>query len=1655
MNKMSLEEFRRIRNRIVEIFNLDGSKLTPEEEEKLVSEYYAMLDELASHDLSDIPFEEWKGVALVKEGYLDFSKTHANLDFSIMGESGFEKVNLNGCNVRGLEYVRYEADTFDQEFKDAHPEFFPSKDLPQEIIDKYYSWDLSFQDLIDYPSLKTCIHGNNFGGNTKRLIGLIGYDYALRMLEEYEDLILHITKEHSSSLDSFNFSRDIKFEGSTYEEAKETVFKTIIYNVEFFNYNLDLMNSDLIPEEMKKNHPEVFFDDSELPQEIVEKYRNGRLSIWDIRNHFDVLKNKNINIGFRSNYDLQYLVKLFGSIEKALEELPPELYGAVMHYIDKNWWSNRDEIEQLFNDDREEFYKRAIIEYINNSNNYFLRDIHNFSKYIPLERLIGDEQILEFINFFGMENIIKFSDNYDFIMEKTNYDYFSTNYDETFLGFLAKQNAIDYKTYSQDGTGLESLTKDLIVFARNNSNSSYEVLVDRLMAYGKSLSKLSPDLFFDYDLAKELFKDVASYNINSLYKNINDSLSGSFKKLFEVIKEYPQAIQLYEGKKIVFEDYPEFNEIVTVYGLATLLDLCLKYKEVFEYCLTYDRKNIEQMVGYLTKVEDPEKGMNDFIYEFSSGLSKKMCDYTRLPLSFKADHPELFLPDDPNIPDDLRRAFTGMKHWGTYSLISFIDLAIHPEWIPFLDTVDLSRSIEQILVSPIDSTITDVGSYRNYGNGAERINIIDFFCNYLPKRKVLEFLIKYAYLLNENDVIGIPINEIEKSSIEDVFADVIYRRALTRSVSLNEKNVPKEFQDKYPDLFISKDAPEELRNLFYQKMISYDVLMNHPEWDKYIIDKNLYLCLDRNYNLFAKGMHANNLSNKDILFLIRKYGRYLIDDRMDAIKGEGLQDIEEKIKLKMVDLIKGGFAYGEDAIPLVGDIMPDYFLDAAAPQELKDAFYHQNNSALTFDILKQHRDWLGYLEGKDVINSLSKAGYRKYNLANLVRNLGGTKELLILGMKNPDAVNYMIIHNKDDLLLKWYKRAKFVPHCSVMLEFPFEEIDKFLAAGKLWSQIMRIEEFTASNDAVSAMLVAAYVFGVFDGDIEGFNQFMQLFTSIPSRIMEEEYQQMMEKALDGERLEEGKLSPQQEILKRCYYKGEDGSYYLRINPQQDKKGASVVRKLAIACDLVGMLTPHKAHQIFGPFIMKFDPSFREFFMANLDLILDQNNDYYSFMGTIQKRWPEIQASYSNRVLTLEGAKKYVIDHKYDGVEPGNEKLAAVSAEVPYTQESFEKLQEIYNYGKSRVHSSIPRIAGSKGRYSYEILRLDDPYAVAAGSLTKCCQEIGNHAENCMQHSVVSEHGRIFFVRDQDGNYEAQSWVWRNGNVLCFDNIEIPNKAFNRAAALGLSREAYTDEILEIYKQAAKEIIELDEAMYKQLLEAGRITEEQYENMRIRKVTVGIGNNDIKESLIRNVPEDPGKLAGPLPFKPPVALTRDWLYTDDSEEAQHVLAGEMDVKPTGEESLTVYSDEFRVIDKESMTIDIIRSMANLQKHVKGLDYSDFDYYPQDAIMEKIAYNYDLDPETTRVVIHPNFYIIYCVSDGKVVLADILRSGKINKQVNERDITDIVNLQVGLALKQIKGNMEFDTSMLEPDELEIFNQAVSDEKMDSERSFSHGR
>ena len=156
MEKLSLEEFQKLKNRAEEVYQIFIPYLTeeiglsdiPEEEAEALEEKFDGLQKqieadiatLKQSDLSDIPFEEWKDFRWLTQ-QIDLEGTGANIDLSqIYFFELYDPVRLKGCNIRNFDFQKYlfDEDSFDNEFREAHSEYFVGERITNPEAKKRY-----------------------------------------------------------------------------------------------------------------------------------------------------------------------------------------------------------------------------------------------------------------------------------------------------------------------------------------------------------------------------------------------------------------------------------------------------------------------------------------------------------------------------------------------------------------------------------------------------------------------------------------------------------------------------------------------------------------------------------------------------------------------------------------------------------------------------------------------------------------------------------------------------------------------------------------------------------------------------------------------------------------------------------------------------------------------------------------------------------------------------------------------------------------------------------------------------------------------------------------------------------------------------------------------------------------------------------------------------------------------------------------------------------------------------------------------------------------------------------------------------------------------------------------------------------------------------
>lgn len=178
-----------------------------------------------------------------------------------------------------------------------------------------------------------------------------------------------------------------------------------------------------------------------------------------------------------------------------------------------------------------------------------------------------------------------------------------------------------------------------------------------------------------------------------------------------------------------------------------------------------------------------------------------------------------------------------------------------------------------------------------------------------------------------------------------------------------------------------------------------------------------------------------------------------------------------------------------------------------------------------------------------------------------------------------------------------------------------------------------------------------------------------------------------------------------------------------------------------------------------------------------------------------------------------------------------------------------------NDARGRTFSTIPKVKGKLGDFNYEILDYKDPMAVCVGNLSHCCFVVRGISYSALKHSMRSVNGRTFVVY-YDGKFLAQSWVWRNGDVVCFDSVEAGS------AVHGAFED--TIRVVDVYKTVAREIMSIS-------------CSEEDELQRVKCVTVGKS-----DYAFPDLEEVKGQVARPL---------ENDVYVYDSN-VQSILAGSM-------------------------------------------------------------------------------------------------------------------------------------------------------------------
>ena len=236
------------------------------------------------------------------------------------------------------------------------------------------------------------------------------------------------------------------------------------------------------------------------------------------------------------------------------------------------------------------------------------------------------------------------------------------------------------------------------------------------------------------------------------------------------------------------------------------------------------------------------------------------------------------------------------------------------------------------------------------------------------------------------------------------------------------------------------------------------------------------------------------------------------------------------------------------------------------------------------------------------------------------------------------------------------------------------------------------------------------------------------------------------------------------------------------------------------------------------------------------MLKDKTNELYKYFPRVFNEWDLIEVNKKGKDL------KTIIEYlKSDEVSLSAKhyRLKGLFKFIGCSKEIVSDTFKLHDEMLLREGSTIPSVGGKVGDYEYEVLRLDDMEGLVVGNKTDCCFTVKGISYTSLKHSLTSKNGRILVVK-KNGELIAHSWLWRNGNVLCLDNIEV-------------AKSIKSVDFLDVYIQFADRI-----------LEKSRATEPL--DSCLKNVTVGRNSFDKNvegiEKYKRYIVQDPSNLVKP-------------------------------------------------------------------------------------------------------------------------------------------------------------------------------------------------
>lgn len=723
---------------------------------------------------------------------------------------------------------------------------FWKKRLPvsKEIRAKVYDSRLSYRELIEY-DLVDKVPVECLERKDRELVQKFGVD-KLRELD-WEMYDKSPNGYHEVLMELEDNPADINL--SFYQAIVD-----IAYNPTRNSIYLPSIRPDNVTDKFKENMSAYFVDDLDIPEEVKTQYYQKNLSIFTIMRYWEQLKDKHLHSRLeyyskavdvdkfkmmmseypelsglftyteeivrlteelysveKAKNDKDEIVKVFCTtvLEGKSDELDPSSYKVIFKYVDPNTYlkEKMDYLRHNSHGGNWENYTYDYDEFALGLDGMTIQEVIDAG--FPPSILLDDDA-LDFIKIYGIKNIVEFDQECGQIFSKNNFAILKSMY-----GMYLHYGHDSFKPRPWDQSDrpytreeFYSAMKSMI--ANGPTDGNYKgVSIDYRDITGP-FREYAAELFIDENLPEELKTAFYTKQLEPSMVRDNPKLIAALrgKDLASCFKY--QVISVRQSDSIYGHGTNAYEYLSNLAGYDQFMDFLVKNSDLFQvvcdhYYNLAKYKNLNDFTVDATDSFDivVEK-MVDKVYEIIVSTNVK---YNPQMFSLvREKYPAVFIID--TAPQELQDKFYNRE-------IDFELLQNHPEYIEHLQGVDV-----RVIFKPMTYSYTNkYGRYKN-------VDIVEEISKCFGDES-LTVLATYGHLIEiskKNNSLKLNFDDgYSKEELLDSIEDSAYE-VIKKGETKYGANMPKSFKDKYPTLFLPDNAPQELQDMFYNRILTIDVI---------------------------------------------------------------------------------------------------------------------------------------------------------------------------------------------------------------------------------------------------------------------------------------------------------------------------------------------------------------------------------------------------------------------------------------------------------------------------------------------------------------------------------------------------------------------------------------------------------------------------------------------------------------------------------------------------------------------------------------------------------------------------------------------------------------------------------------------------------------